>query len=93
MAADGEGERIEALRKGVMPTEGISWVEMTAAVWMAMAAMAFRMREALVGGLFHCLQPLAAQLHNNASLSVWLEAKLAVAIQLQLRCRLTMLVQ
>jgi hypothetical protein len=32
VAADGEGERVEALRKGVMPTEGIGLVEMTAAV-------------------------------------------------------------
>jgi hypothetical protein len=32
VAADREGEKIEALRKGAMPTEGIGWVEMTAAV-------------------------------------------------------------
>jgi hypothetical protein len=62
-------------------------------VWMATAAMAFRMREALVAGSFHCLQPLAAQLHNDASLSIWLEARLVVAIQLQLGCRLTLLVR
>jgi hypothetical protein len=47
---------------------------------MATSAVACRMREALTGGLFLRPHLLAARLRNNVSLSVWLGAKLAVAI-------------
>ncbi len=94
MAAYGVEEKVEPLQKRVMSTGGIGWVGMTAAVWiaavwMATATMVCHMKETLAGGSFHRLHPLATQLHNDVFLSVWLKARLAVAIQLQLGSRLS----
>ncbi len=58
---------------------------------MATAAVACRKREALAGGLFLRPHLLAAQLRNDVSLFVWLGARLAVAILLQLGHRLRLL--
>jgi hypothetical protein len=71
-------------------------VWMTAKAWMAVvcmatAAVACHTKEALAGGLFLSPYLLAAQLRNDVSLSVWLGARLAVAILLQLRHRLRLL--
>jgi hypothetical protein len=81
-----------------MSVGGIGWVEMTAAVWMAAvwvatAMMAFRVKEAYAGDSFRRLHLLAARPHNDVFWSVWLEVKLAVANQLQLGRRLRLLVQ
>ncbi len=86
MAVDGEAERAEPLQKRAMSVGGgVSWVEMTAAVWMAAvwvatAAMACHVKEAKAGDSFHRLQLLAARPHNDIFWSVWLEVKLAVAM-------------
>jgi hypothetical protein len=102
-------EEVGPLQRKVVPTEGIGWVGMTVEVWMAAvwmtakvwiaavcmatAAVACRMKEALAGGLFLRPHLLAAQLRNDVSLSVWLGARLAVAILLQLGHRLRLLEQ
>ncbi len=51
MVVDGAAERVEPLQKRAMSIGGIGWVEMTAAVWMAVAwvataMMAFRVKKA-----------------------------------------------
>jgi hypothetical protein len=63
-----------------------------AAVWTVTATLAYHMKEALAVDSFYRLHPLASRLHNDVFLSVWLEARLAVAIQLQLGRRLRLLV-
>jgi hypothetical protein len=60
-------------------------MEMTAAVWMAAvwvatAAMAFRVKEARAEDSFRRLHLLAARPHNDVFWFVWLEVKLAVAM-------------
>jgi hypothetical protein len=107
VVADVVEEKVEPLQRKVVPTEGIGWVGMTVEVWMAAvwmkakawmvavcmatAAVACHMKEALAGGFFLRPYLLAAQLCNDVLLSVWLGARLAVAILLQLGHRLRVL--